>query len=92
MNRILKRCGFDIVCEYTWEPQKDFIENLISASMGHQFSKMRLRERVLGSIIRETSEIAWPIAVPFQKLIWKRRRGGLIVAYTRKNKSEHEFS
>lgn len=79
--QLLKICGFRVVSQYTWEPSREFLENMLAAMFRLRFTDKRLKTKIAGTLVHWASMFGWPILVPFQRRIWRHHRGGLIVVY-----------
>lgn len=83
LRQLLTTCGFQVITEYTWEPSREFLENLLAAIFRLRFTDRRFSTRLAGTLVRWAGAVGWPLLVPFQRWIWHKQRGGLIVVYAR---------
>jgi SAM-dependent methyltransferase len=75
LSRFIESHGFAIKKLRTWEPAKDFADNLITAHISHP--KIRRLMLTVNELTRFFSLPAWL----FQRLWWQRQRGALTEMY-----------
>lgn len=83
LQRLLTTCGFKVAVAYTWEPSREFLENMLAAVFHLDFTNRRLTTRLAGKLVSWSGAIGWPLLIPFQRMNWRKQRGGLIVVYAR---------
>ncbi len=78
LKKLLTNQGFNIVSLYTWEPIKEFSNNLIAS-----WHERGLIPKILRSILRDLKIIWFPTMI-LQRLWWRRDKGGLLEILAKK--------